>query len=372
MIQLKKTLLTLVALLAVTTGAWADETLLVTIESNANASFKSGSKTFDDKVTVTFSNSVENKGDERGWYSDNTESLLTVTGINGYKIISFKFYTYSGYAVKGYTVYGRSPSVYLSNHHVYIDDSKPNDLGSEGIMMIEVYGTAPTPVTFTRGTEEGKTNQWTMDGGMPAGNVLVTPQYAPVAAFAVENAGTANEKTLLPAAADGVIAGTTAPLIVEGTVANTTFGETTTAQGTVKYAVTDTKTTAPALTAFSASVPTAAEYDDATTVYVWYYIEGIEPENFADRTAQNTFDNSDICTEPLEVSVLTNKFTLTLDPAPVEKVTVTIDGTAVTDATQLQDGKIPEVKMGKTVKLAPKTGYKLRKVEVKKTQQQQP
>ena len=208
-------------------------------------------------------------------------------------------------------------------------------------------------------------NTWTLS--MPASDVLLTPQYAAVAKWAVESAGTTDEKTLLPAAAEGVIAGTTAPLIVEGTVATTTIGETTKAQGTVKYAVTETKTSAPALTDFSATVPTAKDYSDATTVYVWYYIEGIEPENFADRTAQNTFDNSDICTQPIEVSVLTNKFTLTLDPAPVEKVTVTIDNSTVTDAAQLQAGKIPNVQMGKTVKLAPKTGYKLRKVEVKKT-----
>ena len=204
---------------------------------------------------------------------------------------------------------------------------------------------------------------------MPASDVLLTPQYATVAKWAVESAGPPEEKTLLPAAAEGVIAGTTAPLIVEGTVATTTIGETTTAQGTVKYAVTETKTSVPALADFRATVPTAAEYDDAKTVYVWYYIEGIDAdtEHGETRTAQNTFDNSDICTEPIEVSLLTNKFTLTLDPAPVEKVTVTIDDATVTDAAQLQAGKIPNVQMGKTVKLAPKTGYKLRKVEVNKT-----
>ena len=232
------------------------------------------------------------------------------------------------------------------------------------VCVIYVSGTYYEP-PITVEPVSGKTNEWTLS--MPASDVLLTPQYATVAKWAVKSAGTPEEKTLLPAAAEGVIAGTTAPLIVEGTVATTTIGVTTTAQGTVKYAVTETKTTVPALADFSATVPTAAEYDDAKTVYVWYYIEGIEPENFADRTAQNTFDNSDICTEPIEVSVLTNKFTLTLDPAPVEKVTVTIDNSTVTDAAQLQAGKIPNVKMGKTVKLAPKTGYKLRKVEVNKT-----
>ena len=260
---------------------------------------------------------------------------------------------------------------YISVDNVTIKNlSIINYTGTGDAIYFSGSGGSVINVCYNGSLSPGTSNTWTLS--MPAGDVLLTPVYAPMAAFAVENAGTTNEKTLVPTAVDGVIAGTTAPLIVEGTVATTTIGVTTTAQGTVKYAVTNTKTTAPALTAFSATVPTAKDYSDATTVFVWYYIEGIEPENFADRTAQNAFDNSDICTEPLEVNVLTNKFTLTLDPAPVEKVTVTIGDATVTDAAQLQAGKIPNVQMGKTVKLAPKTGYKLRKVEVKKTQQQQP
>ena len=107
--------MTLVALLAVTTGAWADETPLLTIESKDYTSFKSGSKTFDDKVTVTFSNPVFNDGDNWGWYANKTASLLTVAGTNGYTITSCKFYTQSGTAKTGYTVEGESPSVYLLN-----------------------------------------------------------------------------------------------------------------------------------------------------------------------------------------------------------------------------------------------------------------
>ena len=80
MIQIKKTILTLVALLALTTGAWADETLLLTIESKDYTSFTSGSKTFDDKVTVTFSNSVLNSGDKNGWYT--MESSLLTEGLS--------------------------------------------------------------------------------------------------------------------------------------------------------------------------------------------------------------------------------------------------------------------------------------------------
>ena len=78
MIQIKKTILTLVALLAVTTGAWADETPLLTIENKDYTSFRSGSMTFDDKVTVTFSNEVKNFGNVYGWYSAGAASLLPV------------------------------------------------------------------------------------------------------------------------------------------------------------------------------------------------------------------------------------------------------------------------------------------------------
>ena len=145
--KIKKTILTLVALLAVTTGAWADETPLVTINSTGYTTFTSGSKTFDDKVTVTFSNSVSNDGDHWGWYADDTSSLLTVAGINGYTITSCKFYTFEGTAKTGYTVAGESPSVYLNNDYVYTDDSKSENIGKFGISKIEVYGAAASSAT---------------------------------------------------------------------------------------------------------------------------------------------------------------------------------------------------------------------------------
>lgn len=95
-----KLLLLLVLLMTAATGAWADETPLLTIESKDYVLFTSESKTFDDKVTVTFSNGVYNDGDDFGWYSSGTTgSLLTVAGINGYTITSCKFYTNGGGAL---------------------------------------------------------------------------------------------------------------------------------------------------------------------------------------------------------------------------------------------------------------------------------
>jgi len=158
----QKILSLLVLLLTAATGAWADETPLLTINSTDYQSFYRGSNTFDDKVTVTFSNEVYNAGDEWGWYTiiDNS-SLLTVAGINGYTITSCKFYTKDGIAANGYTVEGESPSVYLSDLAVFPDDSKSVNIGSYGITKIEVYGAAaptePDVEVTTNAAEEGAT-----------------------------------------------------------------------------------------------------------------------------------------------------------------------------------------------------------------------
>ena len=136
--------MTLALLLTAVGGAWADETPLLTIESKDYTTFTSGSKTFDDKVTVTFSNTVYNEGNTDGWLSI-TESLLTVAGTNGYTITSCKFYTAYGTAATGYTVEGESPSVYLSAGLVFTDANESVYLGDPGITKIEVYGAAPAP-----------------------------------------------------------------------------------------------------------------------------------------------------------------------------------------------------------------------------------
>ena len=136
--------MTLALLITAVGGAWADETPLVTIESRDYTSFTDGSKTFDDKVTVTFSDEVRNSGDDWGWYARSSASLLTVAGTNGYTITSCKFYTeVDGDAITGYTIAGESPSVYLSDKNVYTDANQSVFIGAKGVTKIEVYGTAP-------------------------------------------------------------------------------------------------------------------------------------------------------------------------------------------------------------------------------------
>ena len=174
-----KLLLLLALLMTAATGAWADETLLLTIESRDYKTFKSGSKTFDDKVTVTFSNTVKNDGDNWGWYANSSESLLTVAGINGYTITSCKFYVeISGTAMTGYTVEGESPSVYLSNLNVYTDNSQSVKIGKNGITKIEVF-TAAAPAGYTVSLKDGvkDADKWTISPNPAEEGQTVTLQY---------------------------------------------------------------------------------------------------------------------------------------------------------------------------------------------------
>ena len=223
------------------------------------------------------------------------------------------------------------------------------------------YYTASDAIKVTPGSSA---NTWTFS--MPGSDVVLTPIYAKAAAFATT--GTEPEvKTLLPEAAEGVIAGTDASLIAEGTGIVAFAGESTdVTQGTVMYAIGTSATQAPAPDAFSATVPTAKNVaDDGADVYVWYYIQGADAPQGEAATLDNTFDN----TEPacLTVQVLTNKFDITFNAANANtieagKATVTVGGTAAT----VTDGKLQGVKMGSEVKLEANPGYKFRKVEVKK------
>ena len=242
------------------------------------------------------------------------------------------------------------------------DDGAPEARGNFIMFqtMAKVCYTTPAgpKVTWNAATKTGTFS-------MPGSDVVLTPIYAKAAAFATT--GTEPEvKTLLPEAAEGVIAGTDASLIAEGTGIVAFAGESTeVTQGTLMYAIGTSATEAPDLDDFSATVPTAKTYDDATTLYVWYYIQGADAPEGVAATLDNTFDN----TEPacLTVQVLTNKFDLQFNAANANtieagKATVTVGGTDKT----VTEGKLQGVKMGSEVKVKANTGYKFRKVEVKK------
>ena len=205
----------------------------------------------------------------------------------------------------------------------------------------------------------GKTNEWTFT--MPAFDVEIAPIYAPVAQWAK-----VEDVDQLPTAIEGIYAESTDAIVKAGTVAK--IDETENPQGIVMYAVTSTnQATAPELSAFSATLPTAKDITAAGDVYVWYYIKGADTPQGQTATAENTFNDSEICAEPLTVTVLNNKFNIQFTAANANtieagKATVTVGGAATT----VTEGKLEGVKMGSEVKVTAKEGYKFRKVEVKK------
>ena len=357
--------MTLALLLTAVTGAWATETPIATILASENSTFVSGSKTFADKVKITFSGAVDWVNNRWQVVYDSTngnEGTVTVEGVNGTNISKVVFYDEYGSHVmttSPYTMYFyQAPE--MSDFNVCTGANGVGVTDLSMITKIEVFGTADAPtVAWNASTKTGTF-------AMPGSDVVLTPIYAKAATFATT--GTEPEvKTLLPEAAEGVIAGTDASLIAEGTGIVAFAGTSTeVTQGTLMYAVGNSATEAPALTAFSATVPTAKNVaDDGANVYVWYYIQGADAPTNVAATLDNTFDD----TEPacLTVQVLSNKFDVTLNAANANtieagKATVTVAGAAAT----VTDGKLQGVKMGSEVKLEAKPGYKFRKVEVKK------
>ena len=148
-LQAKLKIFTMLVLLCLTaTGAWAQqETLLTTIlNMSVNKNFTSGSKTFDNKVTVTFSDNVNNDGTNWGWYWHTTsERTLTVTAAEGITITRVKFYNMSGSAFDEDAPF---EAILVKDGNNIITKVNGTSLGQGGVTKIEVYGIAPPEVTF--------------------------------------------------------------------------------------------------------------------------------------------------------------------------------------------------------------------------------
>ena len=291
--QLKKTLLTLVALLAVTTGAWATDVYVV---GNGEGNWLNGAA-WDPAAAAN------KMTEQNGVYS------ITFTDVDDDIGLQFKFALNGVWAVN----YGCSSTteIKLNKTISNIEDGKnitfrltePADVTisfnlSELTFMISTKGMKvgddTPPVPLTRGTGD-KINEWTLTNGMPAGNVTVRAHYYAQAELAKSTGET--PELLAPAAIDGVPANTDAPIVTAGAVAN--IGTSEVKQGTLMYFVKQ---------ADGNTAPDAPDYDDdgwtdkvptanglaEGKAYVWYYIKGAEPAQGTGRTDDNTRSDSDI------------------------------------------------------------------------------
>ena len=289
MIQIKKTILTLVALLAVTTGAWAqEETLLTTITPTAK---EQASYSTANVATVSFSYTADGSSAylaNWGWWGYGW--IATVTAAEGYTITKCKFYDDADRTATD----SEAPFVVETTE----EDKTPRINGtpidggnqwSKGIKKIEVYGyvtpAAPTgpEVAWDKAT---KTGTFTM----PGGNVTLEPEYYPQAAL-----------TAAPTAINDVPATTDGAIVKAGTVAN--IGTTETAQGTVMYYVSPTALDDAALLALAADqwkadVPTAEKLAKGEA-YVYYYVRG----NDSDTDAENFSDGDILAANALQVTL---------------------------------------------------------------------
>ena len=290
MIQIKKTLLTLVALLAVTTGAWADVYDSGSIDLHnlkVGDILKEGVSTIIsindyDGVTLVANRYSINDGVQTSTMQGLDIFSIGVNGlINPDPDVSFKPITEGGEAGNAWVVLNITDESYsgITWKQIHIG----------GINYTSATG--PT-VAWNKTT---KTGTFTM----PGGNVELEPEYYPQAAL-----------TAAPTAINDVPATTDGAILKAGTVA--TIGTTEQAQGTVMYYVSPTALDDDALLALAADqwkadVPTAADLAQGQA-YVYYYVRGNDSD-----TDDETFSDGDI--------LAANALTVTIAAAPTYAVT---------------------------------------------------
>ena len=202
-----------------------------------------------------------------------------------------------------------------------------NSVYNDNVKYYYATGVAEPAIDF-KWDAATKTGTFTM----PAFDVEIAPIYAPTAMFATDG-----NLVLAPTAIEGIYAESTDAIVKA------------------------------ALTAFSADVPTAKDITIGSEVLVWYYIKGADTPEGQTATAENTFNDSEICATPITVNVLSNKFDIEFKAANANtiqagKATVKVGETAA----EVKEGKLTGVKMNSKVTVTAKNGYKFRKAEGKK------
>ena len=259
MIQLKKTILTLVALLAVTTGAWATEftslkvgdVLHVGDAINTGTNYKVYGLYLDagyQPATLVRANIGTNDITE-----SETGAYYLIKGNN-----DFYFGIIWGDGLEG----GYWPVTDTSDG-ISVTAITPGDYTE---LTFAVHEGTATPVDGFAWDKAAKTGTFTM----PGGNVTLEPEYYPQATLAFHGL----------TAAEDAAAKTEAPLAVvaDGAVTG----------GTLMYYValdenfSQADAIALAETQWSADIPTAEAIEAAGTYYVWYYIKGDDEHSDTD------------------------------------------------------------------------------------------
>jgi len=325
-----KILMTLALLLTAVTGAWAEEATITLSCGTTEKTFEKAELPWSSTAAIL-----------KEVISDlaMAPGIQTITGGDGKVVKNGN----ENFQVTG-TFSGKAT----------VEVSYVNTSFTTSLATITVTAPAPEPAITVKWDPATKTGTFEM----PAYDVEIAPIYAPVAQWAeVETV------KQLPTAIEGIYAGTEDAIVKAGTVVE--------GQGTAMYfATTDAEMTAEKAAkaeGWLSTLPTAAGYDGAQTVYVWYYIKGADAPEGQDATAENTFNDSEICAEPIKVTLLSNKYDIQFKAAndntiEAGKATVKVGEKAA----EVKEGKLTGVKMNSKVTVTAKDGYKFRKVEVKK------
>lgn len=172
-------ILTLVALFAMTAGAWAqEEVLLTTVTATGHTTY---SQSPDGIVTVTLDN-IDSYHYTYGWLY---EGSVTVEAPQGYTITRCVFKQNPNSFPNRVLVDDQAPftaTMAFNGEEYYVSaaTSTGDVIGDDfmnGISSIEVYGTAEAPIEVTPVAEPAaNTKQWTFS--MPASDVVLTPVYS--------------------------------------------------------------------------------------------------------------------------------------------------------------------------------------------------
>ena len=369
MLQIKQKLLTLVALLALTTQAWAQGKLIYEKDFSSdteypfyldNAAASGASATVSGGMLVLTNPKVQ----ETNWDVQPEIGRLTsatpITQGNTYRVVMQYKTTKAGSVTfalgasnwtntdwKGQNI---TVSDAFQTCEAYFDNFPYSNAESHLLLQfgelvatitikkVEIYELYPFDgISWTASTKTATIAK------MPAGNVYVTPEYYDEAAFAQDNSGE-TPVTLAPKANNSAKANTDDPLVEGGTVANIVEAmEVLDAkQGKLLYHVSTTELTNAQLEAldpeddWSETVPTADGYtfETATDVYVYYYIKGADDVPGKAQGSKFTFSDTEI-----------QKLTVNVQPEPTYAVTFA-EGT---DANEWKAEPAAGVTKGQTV-----------------------